>query len=517
MSAASYNNLRDVVFHAAANFPDTRFFITEDEEFPYITGKELKHYCGAFGRWICDLDTHPSHIAVLGHNGAAWLSVFFSTISAGCVVVPLHVDAGEDDLQYYLEKSDADILIYDRACQRVAVSLCKKIENLISFEMHDLLTRLNASTEEYFPPLLSDSPAAFYFTSGTTTRSRCVVLTHRNMASHTNAAMSILPLSPKDSGLSILPVSHTFEIMTNIVGALHCGGTMYINGSLRDVKKNMKKYEPSIIVCVPLVLQTIQKEILRTAKKNGKLKMLQKAMKINFMTQHIGIDLSRFLFREIYDILGHNIRYFLCGGASLDKELILFYKAIGIEVIQGYGITECTPIVAANLPGANNLGSIGKPFPSCEVRIIDGEICVRGDSVSPGYYDDDILTSRHFRSGWFHTGDLGYIDRNGFLHFTGRQSNLIVLANGENVSAEALEEKLGHIEGIEESIVFDHNGMITAEVYVDPDIFPDRDAVWKAVMKLNRTLPSYQQIGEVLLRDHEFEKTVTQKIKRHAV
>ncbi len=512
-----YRNLRDLVFHAAENFPSTEFFITDDPGFPHITGSELKTLCGKFGTWVEQQHRFGCHIALLGPNGASWLTAFFSVLSSGCVAVPLHLGSTEEDLDYYCDKADVDILLFDDSCRSQAEMIQEHNSEIYIYEIHVLLEQIRELDREIFPELLPDSPAAFYFTSGTTALSRCVILTHRNMASHTNAAMTVLPLSPEDTGLSILPVSHTFELMTNIVGALHCGGTLYINNSLRHLKKNLQKYQPTIIVCVPLVLQMMQKEILNTAKKEGKLEILQKGLHISGFLQHLGIDISHSLFKDIYDVVGGKLRYFMCGGASLDKELILFYKNIGIEVIQGYGITECTPIVSANLPDANVIGSIGRPLPCCEVRIINGEICVRGDSVSPGYYKDGLLNLQAFKNGWFHTGDLGWIDQKGFLHYRGRQKNLIVLANGENVSAEALEEKLTRISGVEEAVVSEKSGKITAELFTDPAILPDRNACWKAVSHLNRRLPVHQQIGDIILRDHEFEKTVTQKIKRRKV
>jgi len=512
-----YRNLRDLVFHAAENFPSTEFFITDDPGFPHITGSELKTLCGKFGTWVEQQHRFGCHIALLGPNGASWLTAFLSVLSSGCVAVPLHLGSTEEDLDYYCDKADVDILLFDDSCRSQAEMIQEHNSEIYIYEIHVLLEQIRELDREIFPELLPDSPAAFYFTSGTTALSRCVILTHRNMASHTNAAMTVLPLSPEDTGLSILPVSHTFELMTNIVGALHCGGTLYINNSLRHLKKNLQKYQPTIIVCVPLVLQMMQKEILNTAKKEGKLEILQKGLHISGFLQHLGIDISHSLFKDIYDVVGGKLRYFMCGGASLDKELILFYKNIGIEVIQGYGITECTPIVSANLPDANVIGSIGRPLPCCEVRIINGEICVRGDSVSPGYYKDGLLNLQAFKNGWFHTGDLGWIDQKGFLHYRGRQKNLIVLANGENVSAEALEEKLTRISGVEEAVVSEKSGKITAELFTDPAILPDRNACWKAVSHLNRRLPVHQQIGDIILRDHEFEKTVTQKIKRRKV
>lgn len=508
-----YSNLRDIVLRAAKLYPNTKFFITNDKDFPFVTGDELKAYCGHSGHLMRNAE--GSHIAILGANGAAWITTFFSVISSGCVAVPLHLGSTDAELEYCLKKSDSTTLLYDKSCEASAALLAEKISGLKVIELHEFLQTLREAEEEYFPPLPSDAAAALYFTSGTTSLSRCVILTHRNMGSHCTAAMSALPLSPEDAGLSILPPSHTFELMTNIVGALHCGGTLYINESIRTIKRNLQKYSPTIIVAVPLVLQTLRKEILNTAKKQGKLDKLQTGLKISACLQKIGINISHRLFKEVYSVLGGKLRYFLCGGAALDKELIQFYKALGITVLQGYGITECTPIVAANLPGANRPGSIGKTFPCCETAIIDGEICVRGDSVSPGYYNDEEANALSYRDGWFCTGDLGRTDKDGFIYFTGRKKNLIVLANGENVSPEELEERLYQIDGIIDAVVYEKNETITAEIYADKDEFPDTAALWSAVDVVNRSLAVHKHIGNIIMRDNAFEKTVTQKIKRY--
>ena len=199
----------------------------------------------------------------------------------------------------------------------------------------------------------------------------------------------------------------------------------------------------------------------------------------------------------------------------MDPELIRFFKALGIEVLQGYGITECSPVVSVNRPGENVIGSVGRSLPCCEVKIIDREICVRGDSVSPGYYKDPKATEESFRDGWFHTGDLGRLDRKGNLFFEGRIKNLIILANGENISPEELEEKLYQAEGILDAVVYEKDGKITAELFVDRMLIPDVPAAWRIVSPINRTLASFKQIGEIVLRETEFEKTATRKIKRY--
>ena len=509
-----YADLREVVFHAAEQFPDTRFFLSADDAMPHVTGRELKSLCGGYAPWAERRGFAGRHIALLGPNSAAWLSAFFAVISGGGVAGPLHLGSKTEELTHCLRRSESAVLIYDAACAEDVVPLRETLPEVGLIELHAFLEQLRAEPEQRFPPLPQDAPAALYFTSGTTALSRCVILTHRNMGSHCSTAMSQLPLSPKDKGLSVLPCSHTFEIMTTIVGALHCGGTLYINENLLTVKANLKKHEPTILVVVPLVLQMLHKEIVRTARRQGKLELLQKGLRINRFAQRLGVDLSRRLFADVFDVLGGNLRYFLCGGAALDPELIDFFHCLGITVLQGYGITECSPIVAANIPGANRPGSIGRTFPCCETALIDGEICVRGDSVSPGYFSDPEANEAAYSGGWFHTGDLGRIDRDGYLYFTGRKKNLIVLSNGENVSPELLEEKLYRVEGVEDAVVYEKNGKITAEVYPDAQLLPDRAAVWREVDRVNLTLKPHEQIGALILRSEPFEKTATQKIKR---
>ena len=312
-----------------------------------------------------------------------------------------------------------------------------------------------------------------------------------------------------------MPLSHTFEMMTYIAGALHCGGTLYINESVRTVKRNLRDKHPTILVVVPLILQTLRKEILATAKKQGKLEHLERVLKLNQTLQKFGLDLSQQLFPDVHAILGGQLHTVICGGAALDPDLIRFFHALGIEVLQGYGITECSPVVTMNPPGHNRIGSVGKCLSCCEVMLQDREICVRGANVSPGYYKDPEANVASFRDGWFHTGDLGRFDQKGYLYFTGRLKNLIILANGENVSPEELEERLYQIDGILDAVVYEKDGIIRAELYVDRNLIPDATAAWKFVTPINRSMASYKQIGEIVLRDTEFEKTVTRKIKRY--
>ena len=509
-----YSDMRRLTEHAAECFPDREFFLCTDEKMPSVTGSELYELCGKAAAVLKGL-AEGRHIALLGPGSAAWLAAFFAVLSAGRVIVPLHDGMQIRELEDCLRLSDCGVLLYDGRRGAVASALVHAVPDLQILELHEFIERLREEKNTEFPELEPDAIAAMYFTSGTTGKPRCVMLTHRNMGSQISAITEVIPLAETDVGLSLLPLSHTFEMMTYVAGALHCGGTLYLNESVRTVKKNLREKKPTILVAVPLILQTLHKEILNTARREGRLEKLQKAIRLNAALQRVGLDMSGRLFGELRELLGGRLHTIICGGAALDTELIRFFRALGIEILQGYGITECSPVVSVNRHGKNVIGSVGPCLPCCEVKILDREICVRGDNVSPGYYRDEKAAAESFRDGWFHTGDLGRLDRMGNLFFEGRITNLILLANGENVSPEELEEKLYQAEGILDAVVYEKDGKITAELFVDRALIPDVSAAWKIVSPINRSVASFKQIGEIVLRETEFEKTATRKIKRY--
>ena len=513
-ASPKYTDMRALIGHAAKYFPDTGFFLCTDEKMPSVTGRELFELCRKASGVLNRIGEHR-HIAVLGPGSTAWLAAYFAVLSAGRVIVPLHDGMQERELEDSLRLADCSMLLYDERRREAASALSHAVPGLQILELHMFIGMLRKEESELLPELRPEAVAAMYFTSGTMGKPRCVMLTHRNMGSQISAVTEAIPLSARDTGLSLLPLSHTFEMMTYVAGALHCGGTLYLNESLRTVKKNLREKQPTILVTVPLILQTLHKEILNTAKKQGNLEKLQMALRLSAGAQRIGLDLSTQLFGDLRGLLGSRLKTVICGGASLDTGLIRFWQALGIEVLQGYGITECSPVVSVNRPGRNVIGSVGRPLSCCEVQIVDREICVRGDSVSPGYYKDPTADAECFRDGWFHTGDLGRLDRDGNLFFEGRIKNLIILGNGENVSPEELEKKLYQTEGVLDAIVYEKDGKITAELYTDQARIPDLRTAWQVIGPVNRTLASFKQIGEIVLRETEFEKTATRKIIRY--
>ncbi len=511
---SKYKDMRQLVSHAAECFPEKEFFLCADKRMPCVTGSELYSLCK---RAAAVLERHidGQRIAILGPSSAAWLTAFFAVISAGRVIVPLQDAMQTEELLDCLRLSECDALIYDDAREEVAGALAAEILGMKTIELYGFIDSLRHETRDSLPQLNPDSVAAMYFTSGTTGRPRCVMLTNRNMGSQISAICEVIPLYENDTGLSLLPLSHTFEIMTNVAGALHCGGTLYLNESVRTVKKNLREKHPTILVTVPLILQSLYKEIFNTARRQDRTDELQRAIRLGGALQKMGIDLSERLFRELRETLGGRLHTIICGGAALDPELIRFFGVLGIEVLQGFGITECSPVVSVNRHGKNVIGSVGRCLPCCEVKIKGREICVRGDSVSPGYYNDPDATDGSFRDGWFHTGDIGRLDKKGNLYFEGRIKNLIILSNGENVSPEELEEKLYHAEGVLDAVVYENDGKITAEIYADRDLIPDVSVAWKVISPINRKLAPFKQIGDIVLRETEFEKTATRKIKRY--
>ena len=510
-----YTDLRALLAHAGAQFPDTDFFLCADEKMPSVTGAELYGLCKRAAGALERIGAQR-HIAILGPSSAAWLTAYCAVVSAGRVIVPLHDGMQAQELAESIRRADCGILLYDARRAETAQAISRTVPSLQTMELHTLIDLLRREESEALPPLDPEAVAAMYFTSGTTGTPRCVMLTHRNMGSQISGVVTAIPLTRQDVGLSLLPLSHAFEMMTYVIGALHCGGTLYLNESLRTVRRNLREKQPTILVVVPLILQTLHKEILSAARKQGRLKALHAALRLSALCRRAGVDVSARLFGAVRSSLGGKLRTVICGGAALDAGLIRFFGALGIEVLQGYGITECSPVVAVNRPGENVVGSVGRALCCCEVGIIDREICVQGDSVSPGYYKDPAATADAFRDGWFHTGDLGRMDRKGNLYYEGRIKNLIILANGENVSPEELEEKLYQAEGVLDALVYESAGKITAELFTDRALIPDLPAAKALVSAVNATLPAFKRIGAVILRETEFEKTATRKIKRYS-
>ena len=360
------------------------------------------------------------------------------------------------------------------------------------------------------------------------------------MASTTNAACASVNFCGEDRTLSVLPLHHTYE-MTIMVASLMYGIMIGINDSLRNLMRNISEVKPTALVLVPLFVNTIYKRIWDSAKKRGKDKLLHRMIPVSNAMKKVGLDLRRKLFKSVLDAFGGELRKIICGGAPLNPEMVKNFYSFGIQICEGYGITECSPLISVSPYFAQKRGSVGPTVPCCEARIADavpgdkgydeGEIQVKGENVMLGYYNNEEANASAFtEDGWYRTGDVGYMDADGYIYITGRLKSVIVLENGKNVFPEEIEEYLENIEEIAESVVVgrkDTDGetiLLTAIVYPNKDIFPEGtdekvvyDAVWAKLAELNKTLPSFKKLKGLELRDTEFEKTTSRKIKRHLV
>jgi len=482
----------------------------------YKKGKELVTVtCGGlwadvcrFGAYLARRFPERSRFALLGENSYLWIVSYLAVVVSGGVIVPLDKDFDIGGLGLLLARCPVSALICSDSYLDVAEELRDRgaAPELIAMGgiPFVLQSEALASPGSETDP---DAVCAILFTSGTTGDPKGVMLTQRNFASDVlNGIKSIWLTGPS---VLTLPLHHSFSFTINVLGAYICGSCAYLSSGLRHFQKELKLYSPENLAVVPLYVETMYKNIWKAAAERGSEKALRRLVSLSGFLRRIGIDLRHLLFRPVLAELGGNLKNIICGGAYLDQTYIDGMDAFGIRILNGYGITECSPIVSFTRIGAERARSVGQPICGVEVRIDDGEICVRGENVMVGYYEDEAATAEVLRDGWFYTGDLGYLDDDGYLYVTGRKKNLIILSNGENVSPEELERRLMEIDGVAEVVVSAESGAITAEIYAE-----DTNGIDEAVMKLNRQLPPYKRIQNIEYRATAFEKTTTQKIKR---
>lgn len=501
-------------------------------------------------------------IAIIGETCPEWLEMFFAAISAGSVVIPFDKELLVNEIKGFIEISQADAIFFspkyakkyaelkeagalDRLEYIIPVSKAEMgefdDERVVEFaDFIDGAEMENILPSEVMRAKSRGDMSVMLFTSGTTGSSKCVMLSERNIITCANSACESVNFSEDDVVLSVLPLHHTYELTINVAIAMY-GATVCINDTLKHVLKNMKLFKPTGMVIVPLFLTTFNKKIWDEVKKKGMEKKLKLGMTASNALRTVGVDMREKLFGEILSAFGGRLNKIICGGAAMEASLMKTFDALGIEVCEGYGITECSPLIAVNPYYKRKVGSVGPAVPCCEVRIdgettdekgrVVGEILVKGTNVMIGYYDNEEANLDVFTDdGWFRTGDIGYTDSEGYIYITGRKKSVIVLNNGKNVFPEEIEEYLGKIESIKECVVVGRDKgdgseiMLTAVIFPDFALYPEdesidniADDIKKQVLELNRSLPSFKQIRNIDIRKTEFEKTTTKKIKRFLV
>lgn len=485
------------------------------------------------------------HIALIGKLSYSWILVYWATLSIGSVLVPLDPEWTADDLSDTVAKADGYALFVgkDIAEKGLAIKEKTSVNDLIILEGDEENTikalvdsgkkRMEEGDTSYFdnepdPDVLS----LLVFTSGTTGKGKGVMLSQTNVMSDLADIIPYMDFDKKT--IALLPPHHTYGSSVAILGQTSIGSEIYISAGIKYIQKELKEQKPGHIVLVPLYLETFYRKIMANIKEQGKEKFVKNAIKVSNGLRKIGIDRRRQLFKAILEAFGGNTHMVISGGAPISQEIMDFFDGIGISVLNGYGITECAPIIAVNHSKWIVPGSVGFPLNICDVRIDEpnedgeGEICVKGSNVMLGYYKDEETTKDAFtEDGYFRTGDYGKFDKNGALYITGRKKNLIILSNGKNVYPEEIEVELASVPGVVDIIVYEGQSKrgleynkIVAEVYPDKDYIEKNNIedvqayLQEYVNEYNRTAVPYKKIGILKVREEEFPKNTLRKILR---
>ncbi len=559
-SVYKFDNMRQLVYSSAQRYGDKPLYVyIEKKQKLNYTYNDNKRSFDAVGTRMFELGLKEKNCALLGDQHPHWLAAYLASISCGGAVVPLDRELSPTAIKEFVSITECKIFF---VCEKVLYSLNSEGEELlpgvehivvigpapdrekISFDSRITTFEEFSSMGEKALQLGStdflnytrdtNTLASVLFTSGTTGTSKGVMLAERQIVASVHVCLRMIACDGKDDFVSVLPIHHTFGLTCNHLAVLNVGASVLLNDSVKHALRNFADFKPTTLILVPLYLETMDKKIWDGIRKKGKEKQVRLLIKVSNALRKIGIDLRRKFFKEILDVFGGRLYRIVCGGAPLNPEYIKDFDDFGIYVAEGYGITECTPLISVNPFNCRKIGSVGMVASGMEAKINEpdsegnGEITVRGLTVFDGYYKNEIATKEAFTDdGWYKTGDIGHIDSDGFIYITGRKKNLIIASNGKNVYPEELEEYLHSIDGIVESVVIARNKnsdtVITAIIYPDFEKYKglsDEQIVSElkeSVNKLNKTLPAFKQIHSVELRKEEFEKTTTRKIKRFLI
>ncbi len=511
-------DLRELVDFCAENYgKKTAFWYKtgDGDEIAEKSFEQLKSDADALGTYLYSIGKKEAHIAILGENSYEWIVSYFAIVNGGNVVVPIDKELQSDTICRLLDKADCtDVICSEGYAAKVAE--CGK--NVISMsDVSGLVEKgrslLNSGDDSYVKyDVDADAMCAIVFTSGTTSDPKGVVLTHFNLMR--DAIVSSQNLLVPEGAMTILPLYHTFGFMAGVICQMLKGYPVYINHSLKRLMSDIKFAAPRHIAIVPMLIKVMYTKIWDGIEKAGKTRQVKRWIRISNFLLLFGIDFRRKWFSQVLDALGGNLEMIISGGSHIDEKYIKGFRDLGITVTNGYGITECSPIVSTMRNKHYNPDSVGAVQPGIEIRIVDGEIQLRGDTIFTQYYNDPEATEASFDGEWFRTGDLGELDSDGLLHITGRLKNLIVLSNGKNVAPEELEAKVIDFPGVREIVVYGRDDKIVAEIFPDEEVENAEVSVREGIQELNKQLPAFKQIQVVKFRDTEFPKTATQKIKR---
>ena len=542
---------RDLIDSGASLFGDRAAFKFKAQgEVQSVSYKEFKRQVDSLGTALCDMGLNGKHIGIIGDNCYDWVLSYLTLLTSDCVVVPVDKELSAEEVKNILITGDCEALIYSGGATTGKIDEIKAELTAIThficmtqpadkddkhFHLGDLVAagaKLLDDGDRRFLDLVPNNKVLkeLLFTSGTTGKSKGVMLSAEALVFNIINGQKLMKIT--DTCLSVLPYHHSYESTTGILVMMHAGMTICINESLRSVLPNFKLYKPTEVLLVPLFVEKVYRGIWDKAEESGKASALRKLIKISNSLRKIGIDVRAKLFSSVTAAFGGRLKAIVCGGAPLKPQLVDFFDSIGITLINGYGISECGPLISINRPYFRNPESVGVLLPEMEIKINEpnedneGEICVKGANVMLGYYKNEQATAEAIVDGWFHTGDIGKIEGE-FIFLTGRKKNIIILKNGKNIYPEEIEEKLSAMcELISEIVVKavkddeDDDRLLGAEIFPDYErakLLGVQDAegeIRRVISVYNEKEAGYKIIKKVIFRTEEFEKTTTRKIKR---
>ena len=574
------NNFKELISATVERFPNNiaykfkKNFGKSNECVIEKTYKQIEKEIKCFSTALLNLGLENKKVAIIGNNRYEWCVSYLAVTTGNMIIVPLDKALPEKEIENLVEISGAEVVIfenkYSSVFEKFRQAENKKLEIFINMDyekekngvlaFQELVNQgerlIEEGNDDYNKiDIDNDKLSVLLFTSGTTSQPKGVMLSQKNICSNVTATSKLAKMYPDDVLLSFLPLHHTFECTITFLYGFYCGVTVAFCDGLKYIAKNLVEYKVSVIVAVPLVLEAMYKKIENGIEKSGKTKLVKIMGKIsNFLYKYLHIDIRRKLFKSVIDQLGGRVRILYFGAAAMNKTVIDGYNTFGIATIQGYGLTETSPLLAAESDKQKRPGSVGRNPYNVQLKIIDedgneiglakgsdevqmntqeenkiGEIVAKGPNVMLGYYNNENETNKLLKDGWFYTGDLGYFDKDGFLYITGRKKEVIVLKNGENVYPSDIEFLVNRLSYVQESILFPRENskkelaLGIKIVYDDEQIKEkfgeksseeDEKLVWEDIKEINKTLPVFKRIKELILTTEPLEKTTTQKIKR---
>ena len=535
---------REMLHYAAETYNNKiAFRLKKNGNYQDISYIDFKRDVEALGAGLLKLGLENKRVAIISPNRYEWCVSYLAITTANMIVVPLDKSLPENEIESSIIRSKVEAVIFDAKYKAVFQKLKEeKTSNLQYYicmdeeKEYDQLIKEGKEKKEIYQNIKIDNKkmSIMLFTSGTTSMSKIVMLSQFNICSNINAIRSIIELKTSDTLLSFLPLHHTFECTTTFLTGISCGIKIVFCDGLKHIASNLKEYEVTGFVCVPLMLETMYKKIQKGIKESGKENLVNFMIKISNVLLKFHVDLRKKLFKSILNKVGGHIRMVVSGAAAINPEVVKGFNNLGIVTLQGYGLTETSPVLCAENDKYRRPGSSGFPLYNVELQIDHpdekgiGEIKAKGPNIMLGYYENEEATKEVLKDGWFYTGDLGYIDKDGYVYVKGRKKTVIVLKNGKNIYPEEVESLVNELDYVAESMIFgrkrreDDLELVCKIVYQKEALkeagIPEEkyhEIFWEEIKKINKTMPPYKYIRDIILTEEPLIKTTTQKIKRY--